>query len=584
MMPVNKLALITTSAIFAAVSIAAGAGPMSKSPFATKKPKAWEQAEPTPAPPSSGQYSPPSTYTAPQYFPHQIEAPAPQYQPPQSYSAPQSYTAPQTNDSQVRFSKGHATYIPSSANTRQSGGESLAGGYYPGKQPSSQYTGSQYSGQNRLPQNQYAKNSGYQKAANNQGQHSAGQVSYNSQGLRGASTPTWANRLGLGDLKTNLSGRAIVGAAAVDRSGADVKGEVVADLDLRGEASLMTQGGLEYGAGVRVRAQRDRRRRGFGGRVGDCPAGVADCSSVVVNGAARSVKGHTSQFYTGGPADTKDAQLGLEGAYLFLRSAYGDVVLGRDDGAAYLFSIGAPSLVAVNASNSSVDYTGFDSVKTFNDASGFAEKLSYTTPRLLGDTVGVGVQLGVSYSPNAKACGVNYCVKDNGALPTDPFAPVMKNIIEGGLSLDRKFGNGLSTELTATYAHGFEDTGNAAFTDLSSYGAGLEVKYSNFVFGTSYLKSNNGFAGQGDYIAYDAGLTWKPNNWGFTASYGHADDDVAKLTSDQGVLAVSYDFGRFRLGSGVQYVTRSVPEISLGGRTQRKEDAAALFVEAGVRF
>jgi len=97
----------------------------------------------------------------------------------------------------------------------------------------------------------------------------------------------------------------------------------------------------------------------------------------------------------------------VEGAYVFLRSAYGDVTLGRDDGAAYLFSLGAPTLMAVNASNSPMDYTGLDSVKTVNDASGFSEKITYTSPRLLGDQIGFGVQLGASYAFNARACGVD---------------------------------------------------------------------------------------------------------------------------------------------------------------------------------
>ncbi|MBL4870692.1 MAG: porin, partial [Robiginitomaculum sp.] len=341
---------------------------------------------------------------------------------------------------------------------------------------------------------------------------------------------------------------------------------------------------LLYGAGLRVRAQRDKFRRGFGGRVGDCPAGNPACASVVVGANTRGVKGHTGQFYTDGAPDTEDTALGLEGAYLFLRTSYGDFVAGRDDGSAYLFSLGAPSLVAVAASNSGVDYTGLDSVKTFNDASGYAEKIAYTSPRLLGDQIGVGVQVGASYAFDAKACGVNYCVRDNSPLASEVFAPEMKNIVEIGLSLDRKFDSGLSAEFTTTYARGSEKTGNAAFTNLSAWGAGLELKYADFVFGTSYLKSNNGFAGNGDYTAYDVGVTWKPSNWGYSASYGHATDDIARLSSDQGVLAVSYDFGRFRLGSGVQYIHRKVPFNTAGVISSQTQNATALFIEGGIKF
>ena len=448
----------------------------------------------------------------------------------------------------------------------QSGGQNMGSRQARPQQNLDAYAQGQYN-----QQQQYAQNGAYPQ------QNSA-------PALRGAAKPSWLQRLGFGNVKTDISGHAKVGLAALDRSGADADVESIVDIDVRAEVSAITDGGLEYGAGLRARAQRDRHRRGFGGRVGDCPAGVADCNAITVGGSTRAIKGHTGQFYTDGRLDRKETELALEGAYLFLRSSYGDVVLGRDDGAAYLFSVGAPSLVAVNASNSPVDYTGLDSVKTVNDASGFSEKIVYTSPRLLGDSIGVGVQFGASYALNTRACGVDYCVKSNGTGAQDPFAPQIENVIELGVALDRTFNNGFSAELTGTYARGSEDSGLAAFDSLSSYGAGLELKYSDFVFGTSYLKSNNGFAGQGDYTSYDAGLTWKPSNWGFTASYGHADDDIAKLTSDQGVLAVSYDLGKMRLGTGVQYISRTVPIISGTGRDSRKEDAAALFLEVGIDF
>jgi hypothetical protein len=387
-----------------------------------------------------------------------------------------------------------------------------------------------------------------------------------------------------GNVETSVDGHAKVGIAAMDRTGRSVKVETVADFDLRAEASAITGGGLEYGAGVRVRAQRDRFRKGFGGRVGDCPASNPACATALVDGLVRTVKGHTGQFYTAGPADREDAQIALEGAYIFLRTAYGDVVAGRDNGSASLFSLGAPSLLAVGASNSPVDYTGLDSVKTYNDASGFAEKIAYTTPRLLGDSVGVGIQFGASYAPNARACGVDYCVKKNRTGLADPFAPVIEDIFELGVAFDRTFASGFSAELTGTYARGSEASGNIAFDDLQTFGAGLELKYGDIVFGTSYLNSNNGIAGKGDYIAYDAGLTWKPSNLGFSASYGHAKDDVAQLTSDQAVLGVSYDVGKFRLGTGVQYIKRKVPGVGTSGIERRKQEAGALFVELGVTF
>ena len=368
----------------------------------------------------------------------------------------------------------------------------------------------------------------------------------------------------------------------------DFREDFIGDGMVRGEVSAITQGGLEYGVGAELRGQYDKYRRGFGGRVGDCPPNIEGCGTVDIEGVPTAIRGHTSRFYAAGPDDDKDFEVALEGAYLFLRSAYGDITVGRDDGAAYLFSLGAPSLVAVNASNSPVDYTGLDSVKTVNDASGFAEKIAYISPRLLGDQIGVGVQIGASYAPNARACGVDYCVRSNGRDDSGAIAPDLDDVIELGLSLDRKFDNGLSVEATASYATASEQSGLAVFDDLQSFGAGLEFALKSWRFGGSYLNSNNGLQ-DGDYTAFDIGLSYKPGRWGVSASYGHAEDDNVLLTSNQGTLGFVYDINeRFTVGTGVQYVERRVPGVTtLDGAaalTRNTERAASVFVEGGVTF
>ncbi len=352
------------------------------------------------------------------------------------------------------------------------------------------------------------------------------------------------------------------------------------------EVSAITQGGLEYGVAAEVRGQYDPYRRGFGGRVGDCPPADAFCASVNDGTTDLALRGHTSRFYASGASDAKDFHAQLEGAHIFLRSAYGDVTIGRDDGAAYLFSLGAPTLLNVGASNSPVDYTGLDSVKTVNDASGFSEKITYTSPRLLGDTVGVGVQVGASYALDAEACGVDYCVRGNDKEPAGVLAPELDDIVEVGLALDRKFDNGLSVEATANYATGSQQSQLAAFDDLKSLGLALELGYGDFVLGGSYLKSNNALA-NGDYEAFDVGLTWQRDKLGLTLGYGHATDENVGLTSDQAVAGVSYDINdMFRVSSGVQYVNRDVNVLDpiSGIVAGQNENATSVFVEGRIKF
>lgn len=388
------------------------------------------------------------------------------------------------------------------------------------------------------------------------------------------------NRIGLGAISTMIRGAFRGGVAARENNGWEEA--FVGDADIEIELSTFTQGGLEWGVHGQVRAQYDEGRKGFTRRLPDCPPTLAGCASLVANGTNVAVRGHTSQFYTFGPDVAKDTQVALESAHLFLRSAYGDVTVGRDDGAAYLFSLGAPSLLNVGASNSPVDYTGLDAVKTLNDASGFSEKVTYTSPRLLGDQVGVGVQFGVSYALDSSACGVDYCVDLNDVQ--NVIAPDIQDVMEAGIALDRTFAPGVSVEATATYARGSEKSGQAGFDNLQAFNTGLEFRMNDFTLGGSYLNSNQGLM-TGDYEAYDIGLTWQPSVLGFTVGYGHANDKNVNLTSDQITGGVTYDVNeRIRVGAGVQYSDRDTVQNVAGTAQSVNEKATAIFVEAGITF
>lgn len=581
------------------------------SPFAAKKKKqAWETQEALPSPPAPvtapvsathGQSFPAAKFGAPPAASLPITdqsfktAPLAQAAPP-SPGAAQYYEPPalQAPAAQVAPRSPFAPSVPPRY-------ENAAPAYQAKTYQNQSHQGQTYQNQNHQGQNYQGQayqapngsNSGYQGQAyapqTYQAQGYSGGVYGQGQIRQPAPKQGWKERLGLSNIATSLKGFLKLGVAAVRREN-DGLGErewddsYIADGQIRGEISAITQGGLEYGVGGLIRGQYDEFRRGFGGRVGDCPPELAGCASVDVAGTPTAIRGHTSRFYTAGPSDARKTDIALEGAYLFLRSSYGDVSLGRDDGAAFLFSLGAPSLVAVNASNSSVDYTGLDSVKTVNDASGFAEKVTYTSPRLLGDRIGVGVQFGASYSPNARACGVDYCVRRNGADGTGVLAAELEDVAEFGVSLDRNFGNGFSAEVTGTYARASEQSNLAAFDDLESFGAGAELKYNDLTLGGSWLKSNNALQ-NGDYEAWDIGLSWKPAQWGVSLSYGHADDDSVNLTSDQITLGAIYEFNdRFSLGTGLQYVDRSSPFAVGGTITQQDETAYGLFIEGKVTF
>ena len=554
------------------------------SPFAKKtKKQAWEtdvvappaSPAPVPAAPSAPYSPPPSTgYSAPKI--------------PTQYNAPASNPLQESARRQIQGSP--YDYTPKATQGLSSySGDALAGGastnspepgaYYPGREAGGQY---QYQApvQGQTPPPNYQTRP-YNSGPYNSGPYNAGPASAPRQ----AQPPrTWRDKLGLGAIKLAVHGFLKVGGAYVDRSPSDEQDfEFASHGRVELAASAVTDGGMEYGVNLELRGDYDGFRRGFGGRVGDCPPGIEGCSATDVNGVATGLRGHTSQFYTAGPSNATDVQVALESAHIFLRTAYGDVTVGRDDGAAYLFSLGAPTLLMVNASNSPVDYTGLDSVKTINDASGFAEKITYTSPRLLGDQIGIGVQLGASYALDARACGVDYCVRRNSDDESGTLAPDLENVIEVGLALDRKFDNGLKVEATASYATANNEIELAGFDDLEAWNAGIEFSFGDWTAGGSYLDSNNALS-DGDYTAYDVGLTWKPSAYGFSASYGHAEDKNVDLESDQFVFGVTREFDRFSLGTGVQYIERTTPFSAGGLISSEKEKATALFIEGGFKF
>ena len=624
---------LTTTLVPLSILAVAGIGLASaqtSSPFASKKKRqAWEvpvpQTAPLPAAPTKTvpaptlprQVAPSQTYGTPAYttpsyetlsydLPVQTTTPV---QPSSAYKlgpsyeygggsstpplgnpvAPQSYgnvdygqptTAPRYQNPAPQY---NAPATRASSTQEHYPGRPSAPQSYPAQNPTSsvppQYGQPQYGAPN-YEQPQYGQPS------------RTAQAPYPPQGGQPFPAPqqprSWKEKLGLDHITTLFSGKAKAGAAASYRDVApnqigaeDGFGEdFIVDAEVEFEASAITQGGLEYGIHLGARGQYDPYRRGFGGRTPLCPPDIAGCSASGTN----SLRGHTSQFYQFGEDDARDVQISLESAHLFLRSAYGDVTIGRDDGAAYLFSLGAPTLLAVNASNSPVDYTGLDSVKTINDASGFSEKITYTSPRLLGDTVGVGVQLGVSYALDADLCGVDFC-SDRDI--TRVIAPDLEDVFEVGLALDRKFDNGLSVEGTVTYVTASEVSDADGLDDLESYGAGLEFEFSDWTLGGSYLHSNNGLQ-DGDYDAYDIGLTWKPSALGFSLAYGYAEDENVGLESNQGTFGITYDFERFTLGTGIQYVDRTVTGLIADGGTfisgDLDQEATSVFVEAAVKF
>ncbi|MBY0423216.1 MAG: porin, partial [Parvularculaceae bacterium] len=188
-------------------------------------------------------------------------------------------------------------------------------------------------------------------------------------------------------VKVEVDGDATL-AAGISQGKAKALGDARAKI----KASTVLRNGVEVGGAVEGRANGQQPAQFYaGGRY----------SSLLIGGP-RGVAPLNGDFY-------------LQSAYAYARGSFGTLILGREQGVARRLSVTAPTLfAAVNVNDWRTDLTGLNDVHTVNDATGYATKVTYMPPaNFLGGAVG-GLQLGVSFSPELRACGDRLCAPEQG--------------------------------------------------------------------------------------------------------------------------------------------------------------------------
>ena len=367
------------------------------------------------------------------------------------------------------------------------------------------------------------------------------------------------------------------------------------DIDARARFSGFTNQGDEYGIGARLRIQKETGFRGTNTFVGACQTQACQSNE-------NAIVGHLGRFFRLPTSSTsipnREDVLFLQGQenngviadfeeiYVFLRTSYGDFEGGRTQGIGELFNISALSYSTLKASNSVLDLNARADVQTLNRPAGFSEKITYLSPRFLGDTVGFGVQIGASYALDAYACGVDYCVQRPRPSQTSfpervdrqIISAPLSHIFEVGIAIDRRWKFGLKTELALSFAHANLDENTSLqlgivpkqfFTNLRQYNAGIELSYHKWRFSSSYLYSNNALSSQDvlqgtpqtmrmsskSYTGFDSSLSYGEKNKGvgISLAYGRGRDAAQSFYTDQAVLSAKYDYGKVRISAGVKY-------------------------------
>ena len=375
---------------------------------------------------------------------------------------------------------------------------------------------------------------------------------------------------------------AVVGG--VDRDGddaVDLTGDVNALITAQG--STLLDNGVEIGAVLEARLDADQPRQIFAG-------------------------GRFSSLLIGGPRGIAplDSDAYLQGAYAYARGGFGQVIVGRDHGAARALAVTSPTIFrAVNVNDWQTDLTGLNDVHTVNDFTGYATKFTYMPPaNLLGGVLG-GLQLGVSYSPALQTCGDRLCAPESGFLITPDGAMLTESArwddaFEAALYYQKGIGLGsdrLFLGVGASYVSANEDAiaSSLVYDDYEAYSVGLNLAYRGVTLGGSVKTTNAGLASLEDdgYLAFDAGVTFRTGeesgDWAFMLGYGQSEaiaigpnplDPTLFLDTQTAQAGVSYVLGRgITIGAAAQYVESEKSEV-VGG----PEEAATLVIESSIKF
>ncbi|MGV0760533.1 porin [Tistrella mobilis] len=254
--------------------------------------------------------------------------------------------------------------------------------------------------------------------------------------------------------------------------------------------------------------------------------------------------------------------------YVYFDGSWGRVLLGAENSAPYLMHYAAPSAIAghgVSSPNFFNFTTGTNlagrvgqAPSTLINNTSDANKLTYFTPRM------AGFQLGLSYTPTVKA-GVAVGQNGNGGGWSGSYGNTADNqpgqqeqIVEVGLNYVNKLGP-VDLAVSGGYLKGSQEVDTPGFDDLQVWSLGLNVGFSGFTFGGSYVNDNRGLDGNNDIKGWDVGLVYAFGPYKVGAAYANSQrefdggrgDDELKMYEIGGQYAMGPGIS---LNAGVQFL------------------------------
>jgi predicted porin len=235
-------------------------------------------------------------------------------------------------------------------------------------------------------------------------------------------------------------------------------------------------------------------------------------------------------------------KVGTEETYLYLSGNWGRVNVGRENGAAYLLQVSAPSADA-NLDGQDIDFSFVNITGNvdqdyqqsgLNSDAQYSDKITYLTPKFNG------FQAGASYSPTYKSL-------DRGTqmtgMATNNNAADLENFMEAGVRFDGEMNN-VGIHAGAGYATADQEVTNVGDDDYTEYNAGLKFDFNSFGIGAAY-NTDNGARDNRDTDTYVLGADYTYGATKFGYSYLNSEGETATTEDelDRHTVGAVYTYG-----------------------------------------
>ncbi|WP_203291081.1 porin [Maricaulis parjimensis] len=369
------------------------------------------------------------------------------------------------------------------------------------------------------------------------------------------------------------STRLDIQAGTVLRAG-DGASDILFDLDGDVTFERFNEAGRRSGLVLGGRVQSENGHRGFGGLAGNCPPGQGDCAGL---------QGPASGLRTAGAPEGDDTRGVLDTAYIFHETGWGELRIGRTEGAARQDHTGGPRAFRLSrADGGRVDTGGLQGARTENFSSGQDAKILFRSIAL-GQETSVGtLRASASWTPSVRMCGLDHCAREYGLAGL--VSPVFDDVLELGVHYALRRGDH-EFEASLGLSHGDDATGLPGFDGLRAYDLGVRWAHGAWSAGARAFVSDNGLSQEAGYRAWSASAGYESGDWLWTLEYAGFSDDAVHVDGTSWQAGGSRLLGeRWIAGFGVQAQERQEPVWTPAGRQKSNTDSLTAFLELGWQF